>query len=68
VGKYSEMLTEHVMAPRNAGVMENPDITGHSGTPGRGAFLTLFLKLNADRIAAGVPAKLYQINGGCSWD
>jgi nitrogen fixation NifU-like protein len=40
------------MAPRNGGVMENPDLTGHSGTPGRGAFLVLFLKLDGDRIAA----------------
>jgi nitrogen fixation NifU-like protein len=52
VSKYSETLTEHVMAPRNAGVMENPDLTGHAGAPGRGAFLILFLKLDGDRVAA----------------
>jgi nitrogen fixation NifU-like protein len=52
VGKYSETLTEHVMAPRNAGVMEDPDLTGHAGTPGRGAFLILFLKVHDDRVAA----------------
>jgi nitrogen fixation NifU-like protein len=52
MGKYSEMLTEHVMSPRNTGVMENADLTGHAGTPGRGAFLILFLKVQDDRIAA----------------
>jgi nitrogen fixation NifU-like protein len=51
MGKYSETLMEHVMAPRNGGVMEAPDLTGHAGAPGRGAFLILFLKLQDDRIA-----------------
>jgi hypothetical protein len=48
----SEALTEHIMAPRNRWVMENPDLTGHAGTPGRGAFLIRFLKIQGDRIAA----------------
>ncbi len=52
MAKYSEILTEHVMAPRNGGVLENPDLTGHAGTPGRGAFMVLFLKPVGDRIAA----------------
>jgi nitrogen fixation NifU-like protein len=52
MGKYSETLTDHVMAPRNGGVMEDPDLTGHAGTPERGAFLILFLKLDDDRITA----------------
>ncbi len=52
MGRFSETLTEHVMAPRNTGVMENPDVTGHAGTPGRGAFLILFLKVQEGRIAA----------------
>jgi nitrogen fixation NifU-like protein len=43
---------DHVLAPRNAGVMESPDLTGHAGAPGRGAFLILFLELDADRITA----------------
>ncbi len=43
MAKYSETLTEHVMTPRNAGVM---------GAPGRGAFLILFLKVQEGRIAA----------------
>jgi nitrogen fixation NifU-like protein len=32
--------------------MEDADLTGHAGTPGRGAFLILFLKVQDDRIAA----------------
>jgi len=32
--------------------MVNPDLTGHAGTPGRGAFLILFLKVQEGRIAA----------------
>jgi nitrogen fixation protein NifU and related proteins len=52
VGKYSETLMDHVMAPRNGGVMENPDLTGHAGSPGRGAFLILYLKVEDERVAA----------------
>ena len=52
MGKYSETLMEHVLAPRNTGAMEDPDLTGHAGAPGRGPFLILFLKLDHDRIAA----------------
>ena len=51
MGKYSETLTDHVMAPRNGGSMENPDLTGHAGTPGRGPFLILYLKLQDERVA-----------------
>jgi nitrogen fixation NifU-like protein len=40
------------MAPRNCGTLDSPDTTGHAGTPGRGAFMVLFLKLEADCIAA----------------
>ncbi len=45
MGKYSETLMDHVMAPRNGGVMDNPGLTGHAGSPGRGAFLILYLKI-----------------------
>ena len=33
-----------MMAPRNGGSLEEPDLTGHAGTPGRGAFIILYLK------------------------
>ncbi len=36
MGKYSETLTDHVMAPRNGGVMDDPDLTGHAGAGPRG--------------------------------
>jgi NifU-like protein involved in Fe-S cluster formation len=52
MAKYSETLTEHVMAPRNGGVIEDADLTGHAGAPGRGAFMILYLKLDDERIAA----------------
>jgi nitrogen fixation NifU-like protein len=52
MSKYSETLTEHVLAPRNGGAMESPDVTGHSGAPGRGAFIILYLKMQDDRIKA----------------
>ena len=45
MSKYSETLTDHVMAPRNGGAIENPDLTGHAGAPGRGAFMILYLKV-----------------------
>ena len=61
MAKYSETLTEHVMAPRNGGVMDAPDLTGHAGAPGRGAFLILFLKVRDGRIAA---AKYHTIGCG----
>jgi len=51
VGKYSETLTDHVMDRRNAGVMDDPDLIGHAGAPGRGAFMILFLRVQDDRIA-----------------
>jgi nitrogen fixation NifU-like protein len=52
MGKYSETLTEHVMTPRNVGAIENPDLIGHAGAPGRGAFMILYLKIQDERIAA----------------
>ena len=51
MGKHSETLTEHVMAPRNGGAIENPDLTGHAGAPGRGAFMILYQKPEDERIA-----------------
>jgi nitrogen fixation protein NifU and related proteins len=51
MGKYSETLTEHVMGPRNGGSIENPDLSGHAGAPGRGAFMILYLTIEGERIA-----------------
>jgi len=61
MGKYSETMMDHVLSPRNGGVMESPDLTGHAGTPGRGAFLILFLRVEAGRVAA---AKYHTVGCG----
>ncbi|MFI5455272.1 MAG: iron-sulfur cluster assembly scaffold protein [Isosphaerales bacterium] len=61
MGRYSETLTDHVMDPRNCGVMENPDLTGHAGAPGRGAFMILYLKLQDERVTA---AKYHTVGCG----
>jgi NifU-like protein involved in Fe-S cluster formation len=36
MAKYSETLTDHVMSPRNGGVIENPDLIGHAQTAAAG--------------------------------
>jgi nitrogen fixation protein NifU and related proteins len=61
VARYSDTLTEHVMAPRNGGTIENADLVGHAGTPGRGAFMILYLKAHDDRISA---AKYHTVGCG----
>jgi NifU-like protein involved in Fe-S cluster formation len=61
MAKYSETLSEHVMTPRNGGVIEDADLTGHAGSPGRGAFMILYLKLDGERIAA---AKYHTVGCG----
>ncbi len=61
MGKYSETLTEHVMAPRNGGVIEDAGLTGHAGAPGRGAFMILYLKVEDERIKA---AKYHTVGCG----
>ena len=33
MGKYSDTMMDHVLSPRNGGMMENPDLAGHAGTP-----------------------------------
>src|SRR5262249_17487220 len=61
MGRYSETLTEHVMAPRNSGAIDSPDLSGHAGAPGQGSFMILYLKLHDDRIAA---AKYHTVGCG----
>jgi nitrogen fixation NifU-like protein len=41
--------------------MESPDLTGHAGAPGRGAFIILFLRVAEGRIAA---AKYHTVGCG----
>jgi nitrogen fixation protein NifU and related proteins len=52
MGKYSDTLMDHFTAPRNSGVLDSPDFTGHAGTPGRGPFLILYLRIGGDQILA----------------
>jgi nitrogen fixation protein NifU and related proteins len=52
MGKYSDTLMDHFTAPRNSGVLESPDIIGHAGTPGRGPFLILYLRMKGNQILA----------------
>jgi nitrogen fixation NifU-like protein len=46
MGKYSEILMDHFMSPRNNGPMESPDSIGLVGTPGNGPFLVLCVRVN----------------------
>ncbi len=61
MGKYSETMMDHVLSPRNGGVMENPTLTGHAGTPGRGAFMILCLDVDCDQIRS---ANYYTVGCG----
>ena len=58
-----------MMAPRNGGSLEEPDLTGHAGTPGRGAFIILYLKaiLAAAACAACERAIGEPLTGGHGW-
>jgi nitrogen fixation NifU-like protein len=60
MGKYSETLMDHFTAPRNSGPMLDPDAVGHAGTPGRGAFMILYL-----RLAEGIVAEARFQTVGC---
>jgi nitrogen fixation protein NifU and related proteins len=61
VGKYSETMMDHVLSRRNGGVIEHPDLTGHSDMPGRGALFILFLRVEEGRISA---AKYHTVGCG----
>jgi nitrogen fixation protein NifU and related proteins len=52
MGRFSETLMDHFSAPRNSGVLEAPDRIGRAGTPGRGPYIALFLRLDGDTVAA----------------
>jgi nitrogen fixation NifU-like protein len=49
------------MAPRNGGAIENPDLTGHAGAPGRSAFIILYLAVREDSVTA---AKYHTVGCG----
>jgi nitrogen fixation protein NifU and related proteins len=54
-------MMDHVLSPRNGGVLEQPDLTGRAGTPGRGAFMIMFLRVEKSRIVA---AKYHTVGCG----
>lgn len=49
---YSETLMDHFTEPRNQGPMADADRIGTAGSPGRGPFLVVYLKLAGDEVAA----------------
>jgi NifU-like protein involved in Fe-S cluster formation len=61
MSKFSEIMMDHVLSPRNGGVLEQPDLTGRAGTPGRGAFMIMFLRVEKSRIVA---AKYHTVGCG----
>ena len=42
---------DHFNSPRNSGRMETPDRVGIAGTPGRGPYVALYLRLAGDVIS-----------------
>lgn len=56
---YTELALDHAESPRNLGIIKDPDGTGVELNPVCGDLLTLFIKVQDDRIA---DAK-YQIKG-----
>jgi nitrogen fixation protein NifU and related proteins len=51
MGKYSDTLMDHFTSPRNSGPMEASDLVGHAGSPGRGPFLILYLRMDGETVA-----------------
>jgi NifU-like protein involved in Fe-S cluster formation len=50
MGQFSEILMDHFNSPRNSGRMGAPDRVGIAGTPGRGPYVALYLRLAGDLI------------------
>ena len=48
--EYSEIVLEHFHAPRNGYRMKEPSVTGIAGTPERGPFMLLYLRVEGERI------------------
>jgi nitrogen fixation protein NifU and related proteins len=51
MGQFSEILMDHFNSPRNSGRIEAPDRVGIAGTPGRGPYVALYLRLAGDVIS-----------------
>ncbi|MGL6065161.1 MAG: Fe-S cluster assembly scaffold protein NifU [Fusobacteriaceae bacterium] len=48
--QYTEKVMDHFMAPRNVGVMENPDGYGKVGNPTCGDIMEIYIKVENDII------------------
>lgn len=48
---FSDKVIDHFMCPRNAGRMPDADAEGSCGDPGCGDSLTIFIKVEDNRIA-----------------
>lgn len=59
MSRFSEILMDHFMSPRNCGPMDSPDRLGLVGVPGQGPFFLLCLKIKDERV---IEAK-YQTHG-----
>ena len=51
-GEQIELLLDHYNSPRNYGEMEGADVSVQGGNPGCGDIITLYVKMNGDRVEA----------------
>jgi len=49
--KYNDLVIEHFRNPRNAGEMDDPDVTATEGSLACGDMMTIFLKIDGSTIA-----------------
>jgi NifU-like protein involved in Fe-S cluster formation len=50
MSRFSDTLMEHFQTPANRGAMESPDVIGRGSLDGYPPFVTLYLRVNGDRI------------------
>ena len=51
MSRFSDALMDHFQSPRNQRRMLDPDAVGLAGIPGQGPFLSLYLRIQADRVS-----------------
>ncbi len=52
MSRYSETLLDHVRSPRNGGAIRDADAIGDASLQGAAPFVRMFLKYDADIVAA----------------
>lgn len=45
MSRFSDILMDHFISPRNRGRLESPDRVGVAGAPGQGPFMVLMLRV-----------------------